>query len=271
MRLQDVALAEFSNQLAEYRNNSSPLDCTREQVLVYMHTYWIPRHSLKEKPIAPKTVMIYLSHLLTHFHFLHRGTTYDELACEGNPCRSVDMSLYRKGFTWDSVAEGFMEQSAVPLTNGKYRTLLEYLWHQAHQAAAIRQLLTCLDLVCFQLMWVMTCLGHDCRKLRLDDFRDPTNLQRPSGELPFPQPGPQQAHPVGFHRVLSQLGTETYQGCWDHLYSYGLGTTLSPVPSEPLLSIAGPASFQRIRLAAQSVSISSSCCDRTTSASRTGP
>jgi hypothetical protein len=54
---QDAALEEFNNWLAEYGEDSTPLDCTPEQVLVYIHCCWIPRHGPKGKPIAPTTVL----------------------------------------------------------------------------------------------------------------------------------------------------------------------------------------------------------------------
>ena len=210
VRRQDAALEEFSNWLAEYGEDSTPLDCTPEQVLVYIHRYWIPRHSPNGKAIAPTTVLNQLSHLSTQFRLLGRGMSYDELACEGNPCRSVDMSLYRKGFSRGAVAEGFLEQSAVPLTHEKFQTLIRYLWQRARLAAAVEQLLLLRDLVCFVIMWVTTSRGHDCGKLRLDDFRDPANPRRPYGGFPLPL---SLVYPVGFHLVMSQLGTKTYQGC----------------------------------------------------------
>jgi hypothetical protein len=109
-----------------------------------------------------------------------------------------------------AVAEGFLEQSAVPLTHEKFRQLVSYLWQRARLATAVERLLLLRDLVCFVLMWVTTYHGHDCGKLRLDDFQDPTNLQQPYRGFPL---SVQLVYPVGFHLVMSQLGTKTYQGC----------------------------------------------------------
>lgn len=62
------------------------------------------------------------------------------------------MSLFWKEFVQGAGAEGFLEQSAMPLTHRKHQTLMQCLRHAAHQAAAVEQLVNYHDLVCFALM-----------------------------------------------------------------------------------------------------------------------
>lgn len=71
------------------------------------------------------------------------------------------------------------------LTYMKYQGLIRYLWQQARQTAALKQMLTCRNLMCLILMWVTRCCGHDCDRLWLVDVRDPTYLRQPSPERVF--------------------------------------------------------------------------------------
>lgn len=51
----------------DYGEDSTPLDCTPEQELVYSHCYWVPRHKPKGETIAPTTVLNQLFQLSTQF------------------------------------------------------------------------------------------------------------------------------------------------------------------------------------------------------------
>lgn len=54
-------------------------------------------------------------------------------------------------------------------------------------------------LACYKLMWTTACRGHDCGKLRVDDFRDPTNPRRAYNARFFPPPvTPQLVYQQGF-------------------------------------------------------------------------
>lgn len=64
------------------------------------------------------------------------------------------------------------------------------------------------DLACYKLIWTTACCGHDCGKLR-----DPSDPWHAYNAKSFSLPSaPQYQYPPGYHAVLMQLGTKTYQG-----------------------------------------------------------
>ena len=59
-----------------------------------------------------------------------------------------------------------------------------------------------------QYMWATTTRGHDCGRLRLDDFRNPTDAGLAFAGFPLPLPGTGPLPTL----VVRQLGTKTHQG-----------------------------------------------------------
>lgn len=213
VRRQQAAIAEFSQWLQVHGQGAEVTNCTPEHVMAYMELHWIPRRSTPKRAAAPSSVTTTLSLLSTQFRLLGRGQAYDELACDGNPCQSSDLLLYRRGVTRGAGQDGYQEQSATPLSYELLRTLVQHIRAQVPKVTLLDQLLLHRDVACYTLMWATASRGHDCGKLRLDDFRDPADHRRayPGQSFPLPSP-PSGQYPAGYHLVLAQLGTKTYQG-----------------------------------------------------------
>ncbi|GLC41162.1 hypothetical protein PLESTB_001797700 [Pleodorina starrii] len=208
------ALQNFSLWLRQWGGGRQLMDCTPEQVLVYMEQHWTSAHRGRNstgRP-SPSAILSELSFLSTQFDLLGRRGVYDPQTGAGNPCLSSDVTIYRRGYQRQSGNAGYQERSAVPLTLAKYRRLVVYLYISAGAADGLARLVLLRDLLCFMYMWLTTTRGHDCGRLSLGDFRDPRDVGRPYGGFPLALLQPWEAYPAGFHLVVSQLGTKTYQG-----------------------------------------------------------
>ena len=185
---QNSAGKDFSAWLATQPHQRNLLTCTDDDVLVYIHTCWIPGRRVTNP--SPNYVSTHVGLLSGLFQRLGRDGAYEAATGRGNPCQSYAVSSYRSGYSRSAIEGGFEEEAAVPLTPAKFATLMGFLWGALRAAYdPIRRLVLLRDILCLQYMWHSSMRGHDTGKLRLSDFKDP---QRggPFRGFPLPPPGP---------------------------------------------------------------------------------
>lgn len=186
----------------------SLLDCTPEDVVAYMESYWAHAHVGRASPDgrpAPSTALQHLAHLSTAFKALGRHGAYNPGLRSGNPCDSAVVSGYRSGYTATACQAGYEELSAVPLTPSKFESLVHYIRLQAASTPCpVKRAIYLRDLVCFLLMWHTTLRGANCGALQVRDFRSV-----------FPPPPLPAAGVYGAAQciIISKLGTKTYRHC----------------------------------------------------------
>ena len=189
---QQAAALELSGWLAEYGEGGDISTCTPEDILIYIMEHWLQAHKGRKRSdglCGPAALKSTLSSLSGFFLRLGREGRYDGASGGGNPCDSVWMEDFRKAFERVSMVAGYVEHSAVPLTEATYRQLVSYLWGLFKDSSSLLCALMVLrDLLCSQYMWVSTQRGHDTGKLGLADFVDPADPSKPFQGFPLPAP-----------------------------------------------------------------------------------
>jgi integrase len=208
---QESAAREFSAWLARYGGGRTVLDCTPDDVLVYITAHWLPGHSGRQSSEpGPSAVKSHLSLLSGALARVGREGRYNALTGEGNPCACSWVEDYRKGYQRQQMLAGYQEVSAVPLTEAKYEALVRYLWREISRAAGALAVMVLLrDLLVVLLLWQTAQRGHDVGKLGLGDFVDPSRPEQPY--LGFPLPAPWELLGGAPTLCVSQRGTKTYR------------------------------------------------------------
>ncbi|GLC60952.1 hypothetical protein PLESTB_001699300 [Pleodorina starrii] len=229
---QDASTAEFLDWLARCGRGRSWADCTPDDVLVYMVTWWLPHHRGRDGgEVGPSAVKGCLSALSGFFARAGRTGPYNAHTGQGNPLDCVWVEDFRAAYQRTRVLAGVSEVSAVPMTYAKYRALVAQLWGAVAQApCSLERIVLLRDLLCVLLLWQTAFRGHDIGKLGLGDFVDPAQPDRPYTGFPLPPPwlwGSEAAPTLGFR----QRGTKTYKLARAPL------VLLEPNSAEPALCI----------------------------------
>jgi integrase len=229
---QDASTAEFLNWLARCGRGRTWADCTPDDVLVFMMTWWLPNHHARDGgEVGPSAAKACLSALSSFFTRSGRSGAYNAYTGQGNPCDAVWVEDFRAAYQRLWVQAGYTEVSAVPMTYAKYRALVTHLWGAVTPAlSSLERVLLLRDLFCVLLLWQTAIRGHDVGKLGLGDFVDPVQPDRPYTGFPLPPPwqwGSAAAPTLGFR----QRGTKTYKLTRAPL------VLLEPHPVEPAFCI----------------------------------
>ena len=89
----------------------------------------------------------------------------------GNPILSTDVMQYRQGYRQKAFRTGYLEGSAVPMTEAKVFQVVDYLDHLiAGCFNPIQRLTLERDVVMILLMWESYLRGKDCGKITTADF-----------------------------------------------------------------------------------------------------
>lgn len=148
---QEAAAREFTAWLARFGGGRTVLDCTPDDVLVYIAKHWLPCHSSRQTeasgPSAFKSHPLLLSGALAR---AGRDGRYDAVTGEGNPWPSAWVEDCRKGYRRQQMLAGYQEVSAVPLLAAqKYEAGVRHVWGSTHSAAGSLAVLVLLrDLLC---------------------------------------------------------------------------------------------------------------------------
>eukprot|EP00198_Chlamydomonas_reinhardtii_P002049 XP_001691385.1 predicted protein [Chlamydomonas reinhardtii] len=134
---QEAAAREFTAWLARFGGGRTVLDCTPDDVLVYIAKHWLPCHSSRQTeasgPSAFKSHPLLLSGALAR---AGRDGRYDAVTGEGNPWPSAWVEDCRKGYRRQQMLAGYQEVSAVPLLAAqKYEAGVRHVWGSTHSAA----------------------------------------------------------------------------------------------------------------------------------------
>ena len=168
------------------------------------------------------------SRLSGFFIRIGRDGRYLEATGSGNPCDSIWVADFRKAYQRQAMQGGYVETSAVPLTEEKYRRLICYLWSLCRDIPTVLGVLILLrDLLCAQYMWLSSQRGHDTGKLGLGDFVDPENPSKSFAGFPLPAPALWPAGYTGPVLCVAERGTKTSR------ISRAPEVLLRPNPSEP--------------------------------------
>jgi integrase len=209
---QEAAAREFTAWLCCFGGGRTILDCSPDDVLVYLTEHWLPRHAGRQSDVpGPSAVKSHLSLLSGALARAGREGRYNAVTGEGNPCACVWVEDYRKGYQRQQMLAGYQEVSAVPLTAQKYEALVDYLWGLINRTSGARDLLVLLrDLLCILLLWQTAQRAHDIGKLGLGDFVDPAQPDQPYRGFPLPAPWECGGSAVPT-LCVSERGTKTYR------------------------------------------------------------
>ena len=229
---QDAAAVEFLGWLARCGRGRTAIDCTPDDLLIYMVTQWLPTHHARGGgSVGPSAVKSHLSSISGLLMRSGRCGRYDAYTRLGNPCDSIWVDDFRAAYQRTQVLAGYTEVSAAPMSYNKYRSLVAYLWGAVARAISpLGQLVLLRDLLCVLVLWQTALRGHDVGKLGLGDFVDPV---QPDRAYPgFPLPPPWQLGPAGAPSLaFRQRGTKTYK------LSRAPLVVLAPNSAEPALCI----------------------------------
>ena len=180
----------FSTWLAQlpdkHIENAAP-----EDVLCYLESEWVHKHGRSYLPghdatvASPAGVDQVISHLSSLFTRLGRVGEYDSRSTVGNPCHSVLIRDYLRGYSRKMCASGYEEFSAVPLSFEKRTALLASLNMTAFQHDGVPRLAYLRDASHLMVLWDSGYRGGDYGKLQLADlFHTDGNAVFPSGYNP---------------------------------------------------------------------------------------
>lgn len=199
---------ELSLHLQTLPYSKSLLNCTPEDLLVYMQTVYLPCHAGSMLPsgeciAAPSTVSNVLSHLRMMFRELGRGNQWIDATQSGNPAASHQLSQWCKGYDNLSLDAGFRTTSAVAMQPETIKQLLQHFLHRVADPdlSAYEHALAARDGFAFCLLWQTGMRGINAREIQVADFLLPGG---PRGSLQLylqsstalQHPGVIQVHPL---------------------------------------------------------------------------
>jgi len=150
--------------------------CSPADILAFMEEHWLKQHhgstlSDGSSIASPSGVNQCLSNLSTGFVQLGRVGPWTNLMPSGNPIQSADIAQYRKGYKLQAWRQGYLEGSAVPMTESKTFALVDYLDSMASACPSAMWRLTFeRDIVMILLLWETCLRGNDCGKITQSDF-----------------------------------------------------------------------------------------------------
>ncbi len=184
--------------------------CTPADILVFMESHWVQQHAGTTMSdgsciASPAGVNQCLSNLSTGFQLVGRIGDWCQLNPFGNAIKSIEVTQYRQGYRQKAFQIGYLEGSAVPMTQEKVFQLVDYLDSAAAATpAGFKRLVLERNTVMILLMWESYLRGKDCGKMTLGDFF------YPHGEpVCYPLPS---TVPGGFTLLLAAYGTKTVRG-----------------------------------------------------------
>ncbi len=184
--------------------------CTPADILVFMESHWVQQHAGTTMSdgsciASPAGVNQCLSNLSTGFQLVGRIGDWCQLNPFGNAIKSIEVTQYRQGYRQKAFQIGYLEGSAVPMTQEKVFQLVDYLDSAAAATpAGFKRLVLERNTVMILLMWESYLRGKDCGKMTLGDFF------YPHGEpVCYPLPSTVQD---GFTLLLAPYGTKTVRG-----------------------------------------------------------
>lgn len=186
------------------------LNCTPTDILAFLERSWLHKHAGTVLPdgskvASPSGVNLCLSSMSTGFGLLGRLGPWTPATPHGNPIQSAALQHYRKGYGLQIWRGGYLESSAVPMTQDKVSQLLNYLDQQAATSMSpIQQLLFQRDALMALLMWETCLRGVDCGKVSLNDF---FHVDGSSAQLPLTG-----TMSVGTVLLLQPNGSKTVKG-----------------------------------------------------------
>ena len=232
-RKQQAAAHELASWLVESGQDCDLSHCAPEDVLVYLMEGWLPRHRGRggpNKAVGPSAVKSHLSLLSGFFSRLGREGRYSSATGLGNPCESVWVDDFRKAYQRLSMLGGYVELSAVPLSEQAYLALVDHLWVACGSSLAnLDRLVVLRDLLCALFLWQTSTRGHDTGKLAVADFVSAENPRDPFVGFPLPPPMLWPAGEPGPVLCVSMHGTKASR-CERAPPVY-----LRPNPSQPAL------------------------------------
>ncbi|KAL0021659.1 hypothetical protein WJX77_007737 [Trebouxia sp. C0004] len=156
--------------------NRSLQTCSPADILAFMEEHWLKQHhgstmSDGSSIASPSGVNQCLSNLSTGFTQLGRVGPWSQITPSGNPIQSADIAQCRKGYKLQSWRQGYLEGSAVPMTESKTFALVDYLDSLLDTCtSAMRRLTIERDIVMILLLWETCLRGNDCGKITQSDF-----------------------------------------------------------------------------------------------------
>ena len=158
-----------SHPLQRTMQNAQP-----EDVVLFMRCCWEPQHTGYVLPdgsqiAAPGSVKGAIAHLTTAFDLLGREGPY--MGRTGNPARGAYVELHVRSYERDMVQRGYVQGSAVPLSQEKLRALIDYLDRvRSTTTDPFFQLMIDRDITAFLYLWEGSQRGWECGKLTLPEL-----------------------------------------------------------------------------------------------------
>lgn len=167
-----------------------------EDVLAFLEGYWLARHAGSKLPdsnglvASPSGLESAISHLSTAFGELGRHGAYNAATGTGNPCASMLVQRYKKGYRRGMWEAGYQEKSAVPIDEVKMHKLVDHIDALGLAAPSLFGKITSeRDALLVVYEWSSSMRGKEGGQLCLLDFHDSDH--RPyfqSGYVPLGRP-----------------------------------------------------------------------------------
>ena len=186
------------------------MTCTPADVLAFMQSHWLLQHQGSYLPdgssfASPSGVNQCFSSLSTGFTMLGRVGSWDLQQQRGNPVLSPSVAQYRRGYKLEAWRSGYLEGSAIPMTEAKMCQLVSYIdGCTASNTKAIDRLCLERDALMILLMWESCLRGDNIGRVTTVDFF--TADGRPLFASPILD------FPTGSSIQLVVNGTKTVQG-----------------------------------------------------------
>ena len=224
----DKTMQELSQWLSQLPRQweKSLMTCTPADLIAFMQDHWLEAHAGTTLPdgsliSSPSGVNRCLSSMSTGFNLIGRVTSWTPETPSGNPIQSSLVSSYRKGYRLGAWRSGYLEGSAVPISEVKVHQLVEYLDSLVPSSPpTLARLVVERDALLALLMWETSMRGKNCGNVTLSDFFQ-SNGQ--SLELPLPSP-----MPIGSLLTLRPNGTKTVKGRRSRPFVLTVGDGTSP-------------------------------------------
>ena len=221
---QDKTLQELSQWLSRLPPGwgKTLVTCTPADLIAFVESHWLAAHAgttVADGSIisSPSGVNQCLSRLSTGFNLIGRVNSWTPEAPSGNPVQSSLVASWRKGYKLQAWRLGYLEGSAVPISEGKLHQLVDYLDQLlSRQPPTMTRLLLERDALSALLMWETSLRGINCGGITLSDFSLPEGQAL---RLPLADP-----LPGGSMLILKPNGTKTVKGRRSGPFNLVVGT-----------------------------------------------
>ena len=186
------------------------MSCTPADIIAFMENSWLLAHAgtrLENGSLicSPSGVNQCFSSMSKGFGLIGRVASWTPEAPSGNPIQSSLITSYRKGYRMQAWRLGYLEGSAVPISEHKVFQLVDHIDSLlSPNLPAIMRVTLERDIMLVLLMWETSMKGNNCGRVTLSDFCHPGG-----NVLRAPLPGPL---PVGYTMTLRPNGTKTIKG-----------------------------------------------------------